>query len=347
MARKLLSHGKKLLILGLALFFILTGLTFNADLSPLTMNRTIVSCGNVLDGRLLSPSGAQSIMSQSLSGFPAERPRLSWRNALLNTGIMIDEPFDMLTSNIQHLTMIDPDSFKVPVSAAPVETPSRGSQPDTESEPVIQNIGSLYPPVGLYCTHTTETYFPNDKCSHTTDRPGLICEVAQALDDALKAEQIRAIFNDTIHDSPDFTMAYANSRETVEKMAGKEPDFGVMIDVHRDSAPKSKAPNIIVIEGKKAAGILLVVGSDQRKPNPEWKTNQAFAQRIFDIGQKKYPGLITGIRIKAGTYNQEIHPPSILVEFGNEYNTIEESKYSAQLLAKILEAALIREVPKQ
>ncbi|MGE5404834.1 MAG: stage II sporulation protein P, partial [Candidatus Saccharibacteria bacterium] len=246
-----------------------------------------------------------------------------------------------------HLTLIDPDSFKVPVSAAPVTAPSRGSQPEPEPEPVIQNIGSLYPPVGLYCTHTTETYYPEEKCSHTTDRPGLICDVAQSLRDALKSQQIRAVFNSTVHDSPEFTMAYANSRKTVEKMTGKEPDFGVMIDVHRDSAPKNKAPNIVMVDGKKAAGILLIVGSDQRRPNPNWKTNLAFAQKLYDIGQQKYPGLITGIRIKAGTYNQEIHPPSILVEFGNEYNTLDEARYSTELLAGILEAALIKEVPKE
>lgn len=49
-----------------------------------------------------------------------------------------------------------------------------------------------------------------------------------------------------------------------------------------------------------------------------------------------YPGLIKGVRTKAGTYNQEFHPRALLLEFGSDYNTLEEASYAARLFNQVL-----------
>ena len=61
-----------------------------------------------------------------------------------------------------------------------------------------------------------------------------------------------------------------------------------------------------------------------------------FAQVIYHQGEKKYPGLIKGIRTKAGTYNQEFFPRALLLEFGGDLNSLAEARYAGMLFSDIL-----------
>ena len=53
-----------------------------------------------------------------------------------------------------------------------------------------------------------------------------------------------------------------------------------------------------MINGKRCAPILIIVGTSERKPHPNWKENLAFAQAIYEAGEARYPGLIKGVRTK-------------------------------------------------
>ncbi|NLB17481.1 MAG: stage II sporulation protein P, partial [Syntrophomonadaceae bacterium] len=109
----------------------------------------------------------------------------------------------------------------------------------------------------------------------------------------------------------------------------------------RDSIPGKKDPAIVEINGKRAAEILILVGSDQRKSNPHWEENLMFAEELSRAANNRYPGLIKGVRIKPGTYNQDMYAPSILLEVGNEYNSLEEAKNATDLFAEILAKVLL------
>ncbi|NLO21390.1 MAG: stage II sporulation protein P [Syntrophomonadaceae bacterium] len=195
----------------------------------------------------------------------------------------------------------------------------------------------------FYCTHSTETYIPDSGQARLKDRRGLVNEVAVSMAALLNKKGLKAEHIDTIHDWPEYNQSYTNSRNTVKKLVDDEGILA-LFDVHRDSIPGSTQAATIKVNGRKSAVILIVVGSDERKDHPHWKENLAFAQKIYQQGQLMYPGLIKGVRTKAGTYNQEYHRHALLLEMGSDYNSWEEAQYAGELFTNVLVEVLEKEV---
>ncbi|MBO8159161.1 stage II sporulation protein P [Thermosyntropha sp.] len=196
----------------------------------------------------------------------------------------------------------------------------------------------------LYCTHTAESYVPSSGKARCEGERGLVDEVARTLAFELERRGLRTEYIDTIHDFPDYSKSYANSRETVKRVLNTEDKILALFDIHRDSIPGLPQGETVEIGGKKSARILIIVGTDERKPHPNWRKNLIFAQNIYNEGERMYPGLIKGVRTKAGTYNQEFHEKALLLEFGSDYNTLEEVLYAADLFADVLINILKKEV---
>ncbi len=197
----------------------------------------------------------------------------------------------------------------------------------------------------FYCTHSTESYIPDSGQARLKGQRGLVNEVAANMANLLNKKGLTAEHIDTIHDWPEYNQSYTNSRNTVKKLLeAEESPVLALFDVHRDSIPGSTRAATINLNGRKSALILIVVGSDDRKDHPYWKENLAFAQKIYKEGQLMYPGLIKGVRVKAGTYNQEYHRRALLLEMGSDYNSLEEAQYAGELFSNILLEVLEKEV---
>lgn len=201
--------------------------------------------------------------------------------------------------------------------------------------------------VCLYCTHSAETYIPDSGRARVDGKRGLINSVAQKIERGLKTQGINAQYINTIHDYPDYNSSYTSSRATVKKLLQNNNNIMALFDIHRDSIPGATKASTLEIKGKKSARILIVVGTDERKPHPDWKKNYRFAQDLYEQSEKKYPGLIKGITTKAGTYNQEFHPRALLFEFGSDYNTLEEANYAADLFTEVLIQVLKEDLQAQ
>ena len=195
--------------------------------------------------------------------------------------------------------------------------------------------------ITLYCTHSGETYVPNSGKSRVEGGLGLINQVAIHLGASLKEKGLQTKFIDTVHDYPEFQKSYTNSRKTVARvMAAEGQKMLALFDIHRDSIPGATEGQQIKVKGRNAAPILIVVGTNERENHPHWRENLEFAQRIYEEGEKLYPGLIKGVRTKSGTYNQEFFKHALLLEFGTDYNTLEECYYSSELFADVLLSVL-------
>ncbi|MEG1500514.1 MAG: stage II sporulation protein P [Clostridiales bacterium] len=199
---------------------------------------------------------------------------------------------------------------------------------------------SAKPLVGIYCTHNAEGYLPTQGVAKEAGKNSGIFSVATELQKALAAEGIGAVLCDTIHDYPDWNKSYVNSLVSMKKMKAENPSLQFFIDVHRD-ANVGKS-NFIEIDGKKAAKVLFIVGSEKRAKHPNWQQNLAFAQKIGNALESSYPGILRGVRVQSGRYNQHFSPHAILMEMGSAENAQEDVQYSANLLAKIL-APIIEE----
>ncbi|HNW38579.1 MAG TPA: stage II sporulation protein P, partial [Methanosarcina vacuolata] len=125
-------------------------------------------------------------------------------------------------------------------------------------------------------------------------------------------------------------------RATVSKIVSANKNILALFDIHRDAIPGEGKPATVDIKGQKTARILIVVGTNERKPHPNWQQNRKFAEQLYQQGEKLYPGLIKGVVTKAGTYNQEYNSHALLIEFGSDGNSLEEATRAAQFFAQIV-----------
>lgn len=256
-------------------------------------------------------------------------------------------PRQLMASNIQVLASADmdvsgneeldaqPGTFDLP---AIVQTDSSSSLTPEET----QHLKGRQ--VALYCTHSAETYTPDSGKAKLDGKHGLINDVARQIADSLQQQGLKTAYYNKIHDFPEYDKSYTNSRETVKRIIKEQDQLLALFDIHRDNIPGMAKAETVTIDGKPSARILIIVGSDERKPHPDWEKNLDFANRIAEHGEQMYPGLIKGVRIKAGTYNQEYHHGALLVEVGSDLNSLAEARYAAELFSDILIRVLAEEL---
>lgn len=225
----------------------------------------------------------------------------------------------------------------VPAAAKETAGSTRGkSASERDPAPAVPvagggNGGAL---VGIYHTHTGETYALSDGVARLDGRAGGIVTVGRSLARALVTGGIGVVYSEKIHDVP-YARSYLASRATAEAMLRSNPGLVALLDVHRDAA-KTRAQSVVRIGGENVATVLLVVGSDAREPFPTWRQNHAFAERLAAALNERYPGLCQGVRVKSGRYNQFLHPHALLVEIGSVENYTQEAVRAAELFAEVL-----------
>lgn len=229
------------------------------------------------------------------------------------------------------------------------EKPVTASEEEADLTPIVKDESEQAVPldsetlarfkksqVFMYCTHSAESYIPDSGQARLDGKRGLINEVAATMEGVLNVRGMPAQFVNTIHDYPDYNTSYTKSRATVSKIVASNKNILALFDIHRDSIPGQGKASTVKIKGNNCAQILIVVGTNERKPHPNWQQNRKFAEGLYQQGQKMYPGLIKGVITKAGTYNQEFHPHALLLEFGSDNNSLAEVNRSALLFADVL-----------
>ena len=103
-----------------------------------------------------------------------------------------------------------------------------------------------------------------------------------------------------------------------------------------------KAKLVTEIAGKKAAQVMLVMGSQSGavKDYPNWKENLSLAVKLHQKIEQKYPTLARPILLRSSKYNQNLTTGSLLLEFGTEANTLDEAIYSAELVGDAMVSLL-------
>lgn len=257
-------------------------------------------------------------------------------------------PEDLMVSSIQALAYSGQDIIVDDNSED--EEGNNIQLPVIESEKDNENIETDYSgifkgyKVVFYCTHSAESYIPDSGKARLDGQRGLVNNVSSDIAKALQQKGLEAKFVNTIHDYPEYNNSYTRSRETVNDILKSPQNLLALFDVHRDSIPGLTSGETVEIKGKKSARILIIVGTDERKPHPEWRKNLQFAEKICLQAEKMYPGLLKGLRTKAGTYNQEFFSHSLLLEFGSDYNSYAEASYAGELFSDVLLEVLKEEV---
>jgi stage II sporulation protein P len=76
------------------------------------------------------------------------------------------------------------------------------------------------------------------------------------------------------------------------------------------------------------------------RSNQNSSANKDFAAQIKAVADKTHPGLVKDIFIGKGTYNQDLSPRSVLLEFGTHTTSKERAANSTAAMAEVLYKAL-------
>jgi stage II sporulation protein P len=204
------------------------------------------------------------------------------------------------------------------------------------------------PQILIYHTHATSEAFANSRPGKTEDT---VVGVGACLEKILRKKYGYNVIHDKteydkVNGRTDRNKAYTQALTSLKKILDKNPTIEVVIDIHRDGVPGTKK-RVVTINGKKTAQIMFFNGlsRNQKGPidylsNPNLQNNLAFSLQLKIKAMEKYPDFTRANFLKGYLYNMHLRGKSLLIELGNQNNTVEEAKNAMEPLADILNQTL-------
>lgn len=194
------------------------------------------------------------------------------------------------------------------------------------------------PLVIIYHTHSSESYMPYKESNyHREDEKGTVREVGSVLKTELEKKGISVVHDKTLHDRPSYNESYKRSLDTITKLRKRYPEAVYVIDLHRDASASGEGKTL-EIDGQRVAEFSLVVG----KQNDNYTELYRFAEKVGIKSGEMYEGFRGQIIEQNYKYNGYISDRSMLLEIGNNKNTIDEAKLCGKYIANVL-ATVIKE----
>lgn len=215
------------------------------------------------------------------------------------------------------------------------------------NEPLELEIDKSKPAILIFHSHTSEGYeltenakYYEDETFRSNNELLNVVRVGTEITNYLEKSGYTVIHDKTIHDDS-YNDSYPHSRKTLESILKENPQIKLVIDIHRDSIDLengSKIRPVSVINGKKAAQMMIIAGAEEGKITdfPDWEYNLRFAVQLQKKCEDMYPGIMRPLLFTQKKYNMDITRFSLLIEMGSEVNTLEEACYSGRLLASVL-----------
>ncbi len=219
---------------------------------------------------------------------------------------------------------------------------------DLNSQLSFKVTKSDEPQILIYHTHATESFMESEsEYLMNTDEPRSddteknIVKIGEIIANRLNAAGYTCLHDKTLHDGPAYSGSYGRSASTVKEYLAKYPSIKIVIDVHRDSVTSGKSDKIapiVEVNGKEAAQVMLVMGSQTGSVTdyPDWRENIKLAVKLQAVFEEKYPQLARAMLLRSSKYNQNLLKGAFLIEIGSDANTFEQAKYSAELTADSL-----------
>ncbi len=252
-----------------------------------------------------------------------------------------------------------PVNIFAPVPGAP-DTPDDPAAIEPEDLPMgndirIEVVRRTPHPTGpkrvlLYHTHTWEAFEPTAENPYeptekwrTKDPAHNIVRVGEALAEALRAEGLEVVHDKTDLEPPSLSTAYTRSLALLEQYGSRNETFDYYIDMHRDAYNDSmKNTNTVTVQGVELARLRMLIGKGtgqtgagfEQKPN--WQVNILLANALTEVLNTQVPELARPVITKTGRFNQHVSEQAILIEVGNNRNTLEQCLAAMPYLAKAI-----------
>lgn len=209
------------------------------------------------------------------------------------------------------------------------------------------------PEVLIMHTHTTECYEPYERDYYDLNRSCRVLDGREnmtAVGDMITKELykmgIGVVHDTTVHDYPDYNGSYDRSRKTVCNILEQYPSIKVVLDIHRDAIERDgdRIAPVTEINGRSAAQIMIICGCDDGTMDmPDCLKNFSFACALQSRIETDNPTLTRPVLFDYRHYNQDLTTGSLLIEVGSHGNTLEQAKYSGELIGKSLAGLLLEE----
>ena len=205
----------------------------------------------------------------------------------------------------------------------------------------------------IYHTHTYEAYeqTPDDPYQETekwrtADNAHNVVRVGEELAALLRGLGIEVVHDVTAFEPPNLSSAYTRSLEMLQGRQAAGERYDLYLDLHRDAYAESQTgPNTVSVGGVEAAKLMVLIGKGEGQTSegfdqrPDWEANLAIAQTMTDCLNAQADGLCRDVCLKSGRFNQHVAVGCVLVEAGNNRNTLEEVLAAMPYLADaVLEA---------
>lgn len=318
-------NGKQLLMLALAA---LTGLAVGLLAT---------------DGRLVDESTSAALPENAVAVFSQGQP------SFFIAPVATEAP-----ENIPQAAGQSAPSFD-PASTQPIATPTPQA-PDASAFSIVplgQSQLSQKGSILIYHTHTYEAYEQGQQNYQETERwrtadPGYnMIRVGEELAQLLRGLGYLVEHDTTAFEPPQLSNAYTRSLAMLEKRAVAGEAYDLYIDLHRDAYVEGQAgANTVSIGGVEAARLMLLIGKGEGYTDagydqkPDWEANLACAQRITDGLNEQVPNLCKEVRLKSGRFNQHVAQNCVLIEVGNNRNTLQQALAAMPYLADAIDSAL-------
>ena len=199
------------------------------------------------------------------------------------------------------------------------------------------------PQILIYHTHSREAFADSEPGNPSQTIVGVGDFLTQILTEEYGYSVLHLTEEyDTVRDD-----AYAQSLPALEKLLEENPSIQVVIDLHRDAGSASR--NMVVeIDGRRTARFMFFNGISRSKKtgeisylaNPNLAGNLALSFQLQVKAGEYYPGLTRKIYIREYRYNMHLRERSLLIELGDENNTLEEAMNACYPLAHLLDMVL-------
>lgn len=265
--------------------------------------------------------------------------------------ISLVSPFVNLKSKENTSTGITPNKKAIPKLEIEDETVhTNGIEIKNETDYFVDPLSILAqgtqtfpanPEVLIVHTHGSESYTPDktDFYEHsgnyrTQNTDFNVIRVGEELAGALKEKGIDVIHDKTINDYPSYNDSYYKTEKIIRSQLKEHKDIIFVFDIHRDAVGTEEkiVKFTSEIQGKTAAQVMIVCGTDTNLPNPDWQENLKLAIGIQNHFNTNYPGFLRPINLRRERFNMHLTTGSLLFEVGTNGNSLKEALGAARVL---------------
>ncbi|MCI6376171.1 MAG: stage II sporulation protein P [Clostridiales bacterium] len=303
-------------------------------------------------GNQAPPPAPPPAPAQDSDAVPAYAAWLMEDDHLLLAG---ETPETTAEAQEENLFAISPVSTPVPTPGpSAAQTPAPTAQPGFAIEVLGAQTAAPRKRVLIYHTHTYEAYEPTKDDPYqpteqwrTADSAHNVVRVGEELAGLLRGLGVEVVHDVTAFEPPNLGSAYTRSLEMLTKRIQTGERYDLYIDLHRDAyAASYTGPNTVAIGGVEAAKLMLLIGKGDGQTGqgfdekPNWQGNLSIAQTITDALNAQGAGLCRDVCVKSGRFNQHVSLGCVLIEAGNNHNTLKEvlaaMPYLADAIAQYL-----------